>query len=79
MVLLFGARTPFILRPEAESKGLTNRYKLVSDCYLDGWMDVSFFGHTANDGDGNVISGSLLGSTGERTRKVLKQQHFFIR
>ncbi|OQO14483.1 hypothetical protein B0A48_01361 [Cryoendolithus antarcticus] len=32
--VLFGARVPFMLRPEPDS-----RYRLIGDCYVDGMMD----------------------------------------
>ena len=36
VAILFGARVPFILRPEPNGN---SRYHIVGDCYIDGMMD----------------------------------------
>lgn len=37
VVVLFGARVPFVLRPQG--KGIDRRYELIGDCYVHGMMD----------------------------------------
>ncbi|KAF3038698.1 hypothetical protein E8E12_008721 [Didymella heteroderae] len=79
VVLFSGAKTPFILRkePDSDSQGPI-RYRLVSDCYLHGWMNGDYFGHKVIDEDGHVIRGPPLTLPRKQTEKVLKQQQFII-
>ncbi|KAH6016862.1 hypothetical protein HBI82_109820 [Parastagonospora nodorum] len=43
VVIFDGAETPFLLRGVTVNE--TEAWKLVGDCYLDGWMDGGYNGH----------------------------------
>lgn len=79
VVIFDGDRTPFIMREDRDPSGTsTGMYNLVGDCYLHGWMDGNFFGHTVIDEDGNMINGPRLNSSSKQTEKILRQQQFVI-
>lgn len=60
---------------EGESSDM---WHLVSDCYLLGWMDGSFFGHTVVDElpSGNGCDGETAGKDGD---KYLVRESFVLR
>jgi hypothetical protein len=50
VVIFDGGATPFIIRKmRTEEGGSSDKWQLVGDCYLLGWMDGNFFGHTVVD------------------------------
>lgn len=50
VVIFDGAKTPFILFKEMnEHNEHTERYTLISDCYLHGWIYGDYFGQTVLD------------------------------
>ncbi|KAF3002659.1 hypothetical protein E8E13_009519 [Curvularia kusanoi] len=52
VVIFDGDVTPFIIRKvEAEDGTWSGNYRLVSDCYLHGWMNGDYFGHQVKDSE----------------------------
>ena len=49
VVIFDGDSTPFVLRADESEY---DRWKLVGECYLDGWMYGDLFGHTVVEGEG---------------------------
>ncbi|KAH7069275.1 heterokaryon incompatibility protein-domain-containing protein [Paraphoma chrysanthemicola] len=48
VVIFDGAETPFLVR-EIGGDADTKKYKLVGDCYLQGWMNGKYYGHEIVD------------------------------
>jgi hypothetical protein len=47
IVIFDGAKTTFLIREEKDCYPThTKKYRIISDCYLHGWMDGDYFGHT---------------------------------
>jgi hypothetical protein len=59
-----GDSTPFVLR--ADESG-SDRWKLVGECYLDGWMYGDLFGHTVVESEGEE-------STSQDVRKYAEEE-----
>jgi hypothetical protein len=38
IALLYGGKTPFVLRPKGRSTNMENGYELIGDTYIDGIM-----------------------------------------
>jgi len=47
VVIFDGSKVPFVIRNAHSDSGI--RWKLVSECYADGWMDGSYHGHEVRD------------------------------
>ena len=72
VVVFDGAETPFILRPFWNEDGI-ERWKVIGDCYLEGWMDGRYFkfeiaddtshdasGPSESKRDGEPVEGNVL-------------------
>jgi hypothetical protein len=69
VVIFAGGVTPFILRELVSDDGTpTSQWQLVGDCYLLGWMDGDFFGHTLVDEHPSEVNfeGEPKGETGKK-------------
>lgn len=52
IVIFDGDVTPFVIRKvKAEDETWTGDYRLVSDCYLHGWMNGDYFGHQVKESE----------------------------
>jgi len=47
VVIFDGGHVPFVLRQAHDS--IDVRWKLLGECYVDGWMDGSYYGHEVVD------------------------------
>jgi hypothetical protein len=70
VVIFDGAETPMLLRPTTSDTG-QELWKLVGDCYLDGWMDGKYFGFQIEDGEDR--SNAKRAVAGEHRQKVPKK------
>jgi hypothetical protein len=48
VVIFDGTQTPFVLR-SASTSASEQEWTMVGDCYLDGWMDGNYAGHSIKD------------------------------
>ncbi|KAH7076444.1 heterokaryon incompatibility protein-domain-containing protein [Paraphoma chrysanthemicola] len=81
VVIFDGAETPFLLR-EIGGDADTKRYKLVGDCYLQGWMDGEYCDHEIVDEVKEKPSGRLARWKAKfrssRDTSVLRSEEFVI-
>jgi hypothetical protein len=79
VVIFDGGETPFILR-EAGHHGDVKKYKLVGDCYVDGWMDGKYFGHEIVDDVDGEYGGPVTRRKAQirASRKRLCSEDFII-
>jgi hypothetical protein len=73
VVIFDGGKTPFLLR-EAGHHGDVKKYKLVGDCYVDGWMNGKYFGHEIVDDVDGECGDPKIRSSG----KTLYSEDFVI-
>jgi hypothetical protein len=74
VVIFDGGATPFILRKASTKDGDSpDMWQLVADCYLLGWMDGNFFGHTVVDQlpSGDTCDGSA--AKGNREKYLVRE------
>jgi hypothetical protein len=74
VVIFDGGATPFILRKVSTKDGdSSDMWQLVGDCYLVGWMDGNFFGHTVVDQlpSGDTCDGSA--AKGDREKYLVRE------
>jgi hypothetical protein len=79
VVIFDGGKTPFLLR-EAGHHGDVKKYKLVGDCYVEGWMDGKYFGHKIVDEVDGKCGGPLTRRKAKTrsSRKKLCSEDFII-
>ncbi|KAH8725610.1 heterokaryon incompatibility protein-domain-containing protein [Phaeosphaeriaceae sp. PMI808] len=78
VVLFNGGATPFILRKVVTQKpDLGDRWQLVGDCVLIGWMNGDYFGHTIVD-QIPLADRTDEGSSNSHTGKFLVRTEFLL-
>lgn len=78
VVIFDGAQTPFVLRKAASDDTTTSdRWQIVGDCFLLGWMQGDYFGHTVVD-ERPRKRNNAHGTPIRKLKKVLVREYFVL-
>jgi len=77
VVIFDGGQVPFVLRQAHDS--IDVRWKLVGECYVDGWMDGSYYGHeVVDDVDQYLAAADAETDTDFSYRKKTLLSEYFV-
>jgi len=77
VVIFDGGSVPFVLRQAHDS--IDVRWKLIGECYVDGWMDGSYYGHeVVDDVDQYLAAADAETDTDFSYRKKTLLSEYFV-
>ena len=77
VVIFDGGDVPFVIRKAHSDSGI--RWRLVSECYVDGWMDGSYYSHeVVDDSDQACTAADAETNTDPLHRKRTLVSEYFV-